>query len=83
MDQYTITRTTNTDPSEYGHPLLGTHVIFRLAQRGQPIVGYTPPPWISRDDDSIRYLLKISMNVDVKYAIEQSVASVCVRNQSE
>ena len=57
MDKYKITRSVvgpNDDPS-----FQGIHVTFRLAQRGQQMIGYTPPSWISKDPNQKRYLLNI------------------------
>ena len=62
-----VTRTINTDPELNGQPLLGTHVTFRFAQRGRQPVGYIPPNWISRNNESTRYLLNIDMDVDYKH----------------
>ena len=59
MDKYRILRTKSVNAEE---SFTGTHVTFRLAQRGQQIIGYTPPSWISRDPKSKEYLLRISLD---------------------
>ena len=58
MDTYKITRILT---NRLGYPLIGRHVTFKFAQRGQQCIGYEPPRWISTQQDK-RYLLEIGVD---------------------
>ena len=57
MDRYNVTR---VQTKQDGVPLIGVHVTFHLAQRGQQCIGYQPPRWIYKNRNDREYLLDFS-----------------------